>query len=170
MIENSGLTVSDFKVGMKVSFVNPQRSNTEENIHEVIATRDGYVQIMNDTERSQSWFPSRFVIVNETTPVETQPETFDYIQAMKHYILDQNVELEYEAIEVDSWITVNNDAYCMFPKDRKYRFKPKKVKQTFQFLIKSKGKYSVTKNKYEDEDQVKKGYSYPVEVIQKLEG
>ena len=170
MIENSGLTASDFKAGMKVSFVNPQRSNTKENIHEVIGTRDGYVQIMNNTERGQLWFPSRFVIVNEPTPVETQPETFDYLQAMKHYILDQDVELEYEAVEVDSWITVNNDTYCMFPKDRKYRFKPKKAKQTFQFLIKSKGKYSVTKNKYEDEDQVKKGYSYPVEVIQKLEG
>ena len=170
MIENSGLTVSDFKAGMKVSFVNSQRSNTKENIHEVIGTRDGYVQIMNNTERGQLWFPSRFVIVNEPTPVETQPETFDYLQAMKHYILDQDVELEYEAIDGEGWINAISTEYLVFQKDRKYRFKPKKVKQTFQFLIKSKGKYSVTKNKYEDEDQVKKGYTYPVEVIQKLEG
>ena len=170
MIENSGLTVSDFKAGMKVSFVNPQRSNTKENIHEVIGTLDGFVQIMNGTEGSQIWYPYRLVIVNEPIPVDTQPETFDYLQAMKHYILDQDVELQYDAIEHGSWITVNNETYCMFPKSRKYRFKPKKVKQTFHFLIKSKGKFSVTKNKYEDEDQVKKGYSYPVEVIQKLEG
>lgn len=170
MIENSGLTVSDIKVGMKVSFVNSKRSNTKENIHEVIETHDDCVKIMNNTAEGQFWFPYRFTIVNEPTPVETKPETFDYLQAMKHYILDQDVELQYEAIEFDSWITANDERYCMFPKDRKYRFKPKKVKQTFQFLIKSKGKYSVTKNKYEDEDQVKKGYTYPVEVIQKLEG
>lgn len=170
MIENSGLTASDFKAGMKVSFVNPQRSNTKENIHEVIGTHDGFVQIMNDTERSQSWYPSRFVIVNEPFPVETQPETFDYLQAMKHYILDQDVELEYEAIDGEGWINAISTEYLVFQKDRKYRFKPKKVKQTFQFLIKSKGKYSVTKNKYEDEDQVKKGYTYPIKVIQKLEG
>ena len=69
MIENSGLTVSDFKAGMKVSFVNPQRSNTKENIHEVIGTLDGFVQIMNNTESPQSWYPFRLVIVNEPTPV-----------------------------------------------------------------------------------------------------
>lgn len=99
-----------------------------------------------------------------------QMRPFDYLQAMKHCVLDQDIELEYESIEYNAWITVDDDKYCMFPKDRKYRFKPKKEVQTFQFLIKAKGKYSVTKNKYEDEDQVKKGYSYPVEVIQKLEG
>lgn len=170
MIENSGLTVSDFKAGMKVSFVNPQRSNTKENIHEVIGTLDGFVQIMNNTESPQSWYPFRLVIVNEPTPVETQPETFDYLQAMKHYILDQDVELEYEAIDGEGWINAISTEYLVFQKDRKYRFKPKKAKQTFQFLIKSKGKYSVTKNKYEDEDQVKKGYTYPIKVIQKLEG
>ena len=102
-------------------------------------------------------------------PYKHNQETFDYLQAMKHYILDQDVELEYEAIDGEGWINAISTEYLVFQKDRKYRFKPKKVKQTFQFLIKSKGKYSVTKNKYEDEDQVKKGYSYPVEVIQKLE-
>jgi len=169
MIENSGLTVSDFKAGMKVSFVNPQRSNTKENIHEVIGTLDGFVQIMNNTESPQSWYPFRLVIVNEPTPVETQPETFDYLQAMKHYILDQDVELERLA-EDGLWYPVNTFQYVFFQKDSSFRFKPVEVKQTFQFLIKSKGKYSVTKNKYEDEDQVKNGYTYPVEVIQKLEG
>lgn len=169
MIENSGLTVSDFKVGMKVSFVNPQRSDTKENIHEVIGTHDGCVKIMNNTERGQFWFPYRFTIINESTHADTQPETFDYLQAMKHYILDQNVELERLA-EDDMWYPVNTFQYVFFQKDSSFRFKPVEVKQTFQFLIKSKGKYSVTKNKYEDEDQVKNGYSYPVEVIQKLEG
>lgn len=161
MIENSGLTVSDFKVGMKVSFINPVYCKGVENTFTVLMTDSEYVYIDNNDSKEEGWFPSRFKIIEET---------FDYLQAMKHYILDQDVELEYEAIEVDSWITINNDTYCMFPKDRKYRFKPKKIKQTFQFLIKSKGKYSVTKNKYKDEDQVKKGYTYPVEVIQKLEG
>lgn len=169
MIENSGLTASDFKAGMKVSFVNPQRSNTKENIHEVIGTLDGFVQIMNDTESPQTWHPWRFKIADEPKTIKTD-ETFDYLQAMKHYILDQDVELEYEAIDGEGWINAISTEYLVFQKDRKYRFKPKKVKQTFQFLIKSKGKYSVTKNKYEDEDQVKKGYTYPVEVIQKLEG
>lgn len=165
MIENSGLTVSDFKVGMKVSFIDPTYNWKSENNHEVIKVQAPYVYIRRTDGSLSAYLPWRFKIITET-----QQETFDYIQAMKHYILDQGVELEYEAIEVDSWITVNNDTYYMFPKERNYRFKPKKVKQTFQFLIKSKGKYSVTKNKYEDEDQVKKGYTYPVEVIQKLEG
>lgn len=165
MIENSGLSFNDFKAGMKVSFVNPLRSNTSDNIHEVVDLHCGWVVIMNGTDYGQGWYPDRFVILDEST----NACTFDYLQAMKHCVLDQDIGLEYEGIEDNTWITVNNDKYCMFPKDRKYRFKPKKEVQTFQFLIKAKGKYSVTKNKYEDEDQVKKGYSYPVEVIQKLE-
>lgn len=165
MIEDSGLSFKDFKVGMKVSFVNPSRSNTSDNIHEVVGLRCGWVVIMNGTDCEQCWYPNRFVILDEST----NACTFDYLQAMKHYVLDQDIELEYESIEDNIWITVDADKYCMFPKDRKYRFKPKKEVQTFQFLIKAKGKYSVTKNKYEDEGQVKKEYSYPVEVIQKLE-
>ena len=165
MIEDSGLSLKDFKVGMEVSFVNPRRSNTSDNIHEVVGLRGDWVVIMNG-DAEQGWCPSRFVILNEST----NACAFDYVQAMTHCVLDQDIELEYEGIEDNTWITVNNDKYCMFPKDRKYRFKPKKEVQTFQFLIKSKGKYSVTKNKYEDEDHVKMGYSYPVEVIQKLEG
>ena len=162
----SELTIEDFKVGMKVSFIDTDFSMTPENIHEVVDLRCGWVVIMNGTDCEQCWYPNRFVILDEST----NACTFDYLQAMKHCVLDQDIELEYEGIEDNTWITVNNDKYCMFPKDRKYRFKPKKEVQTFQFLIKAKGKYSVTKNKYEDEDQVKKGYSYPVEVIQKLEG
>lgn len=164
----SELTIKDFKVGMKVSFIKTIFSRTPENIHVVVGvdTIQGYVQIHNGESPKQFWLPSRFKIVDEPEP----DETFDYLQAMKHCVLDQDIELEYEGVEDNTWITVNNDKYCMFPKDRKYRFKPKKEVQTFQFLIKAKGKYSVTKNKYEDEDQVKKGYSYPVEVIQKLEG
>ena len=164
----SKLTIKDFKVGMKVSFIDTEYSKTAENIHEVtgIDPIQENVQIHNGTFRKQMWMPCRFKIVDEPR----SDATFDYLQAMKHYVLDQDTELEYEGIEDNTWITVNNDKYCMFPKDRKYRFKPKKEVQTFQFLIKAKGKYSVTKNKYEDEDQVKKGYSYPVEVIQKLEG
>lgn len=158
------LTIKDFKIGMKVSFIDEEWSKAAENSYTVKSIDCNFVYIDNGEELDEGWIPRRFKIIAEAL------ETFDYLQAMKHYILDQDVELQYEAVEVDSWITVNNDTYCMFPKDRKYRFKPKKVKQTFQFLIKSKGKYSVTKNKYEDEDQVKKGYSYPVEVIQKLEG
>ena len=160
MIENSGLNVSDFKVGMKVSFINPVYCKGVENTFTVLMTDSEYVYIDNNDSKEEGWFPSRFKIIGET---------FDYLQAMKHYILDQDVELEYEAIDGEGWINAISTEYLVFQKDRKYRFKPKKVKQTFQFLIKSKGKYSVTKNKYEDEDQVKKGYSYPVEVIQKLE-
>lgn len=162
----SELTIKDFKVGMKVSFIDTDFSMTPENIHEVVDLRCGWVVIMNGTDRGQCWYPNRFVILDEST----NACTFDYLQAMKHYILDQDIELEYEGIEDNAWITVNTIKSCLFPKLRKYRFKPKKAVQTFQFLIKAKGKYSVTKNKYEDEDQVKKGYSYPVEVIQKLEG
>lgn len=164
----SGLTIKDFKVGMKVSFIDPVFSRTVENIHEVVGVDviQGYVQIHNGESRPTDRLPSRFKIVDEPK----SDETFDYLQAMKHYILDQSVELEYESSEYNTWITVNTVKSCLFPKLRKYRFKPKKAVQTFQFLIKAKGKYSVTKNKYEDEDQVKKGYSYPVEVIQKLEG
>ena len=159
------LTIKDLKVGMKVSFIDTNFSRTPENIHEVVDLRRGLVVIADGADHDYGWHPRRFVIVDEST----NACTFDYLQAMQHYALDQDIELEYEGIEDNTWITVNNDKYCMFPKDRKYRFKPKKEVQTFQFLIKAKGKYSVTKNKYEDEDQVKKGYSYPVEVIQKLE-
>lgn len=163
----SELTIKDFKVGMKVSFIDTDLSMTPENIHEVVGVDiiQHYVQIHNGKLNKEFWLPMRFKTVDEPK----SDVTFDYLQAMKHCVLDQDIELEYEGIEDNTWITVNNDKYCMFPKDRKYRFKPKKEVQTFQFLIKAKGKYSVTKNKYEDEDQVKKGYSYPVEVIQKLE-
>lgn len=163
----SGLTIKDFKVGMKVSFIDTNFSRTPENIHVVVGVDiiQHYVQIYNGESGGEFWLPSRFKIVDEPK----SDATFDYLQAMKHCVLDQDIELEYEGIEDNTWITVNNDKYCMFPKDHKYRFKPKKEVQTFQFLIKAKGKYSVTKNKYEDKDQVKKGYSYPVEVIQKLE-
>ena len=167
----SELTIEDFKVGMKVSFIDPYNSRTTENVHEVVGIdgEEEYVRITNGEYPDQGWYPWRFKIADEPKTIKTD-ETFDYLQAMKHCVLDQDIELEYEGIEDNTWITVNNDKYYMFPKDRKYRFKPKKEVQTFQFLIKSKGKYSVTKNKYEDEDQVKKGYTYPVEVIQKLEG
>lgn len=159
------LTVKDFKVGMKVSFIDEEWSKAAENSYTVKSISCDFVYIDNGDELDEGWFPWRFKIITES-----QPETFDYIQAMKHYILDQDVELEYEAIDGEGWINAISTEYLVFQKDRKYRFKPKKIKQTFQFLIKSKGKYSVTKNKYEDEDQVKKGYTYPVEVIQKLEG
>lgn len=50
-----------------------------------------------------------------------------------------------------------------------YRIKPVIAPEKFQFLIFAKGKYVVTSKKYEDEASVKLGYSYPIEVIQKLE-
>ena len=158
------LTVKDFKVGMKVSFIDEEWSKAAENSYTVKSISCDFVYIDNGDELDEGWFPWRFKIITES-----QPETFDYIQAMKHYILDQNVELERLA-EDGMWYPVNTFQYVFFQKDSSFRFKPVEVKQTFQFLIKSKGKYSVTKNKYEDEDQVKKGYTYPVEVIQKLEG
>lgn len=159
------LTIEDFKIGMKVSFIDPAYNWKSENNHEVIKVLTPYVYIRRTDGSLSAYLPWRFEIITET-----QPETFDYLQAMKHYILDQSAELEFESTTCGAWIAVSYDTYCMFSKEGKYRFKPKPVKQTFQFLIKSKGKYSVTKNKYEDEDQVKKGYTYPVEVIQKLEG
>lgn len=158
------LTVKDFKVGMKVSFIDEEWSKAAENSYTVKSISCDFVYIDNGDELDEGWFPWRFKIITES-----QPETFDYIQAMKHYILDQNVELERLA-EDGMWYPVNTFQYVFFQKDSSFRFKPVEVKQTFQFLIKSKGKYSVTKNKYEDEDQVKKDYTYPVEVIQKLEG
>ena len=158
------LTVKDFKVGMKVSFIDEEWSKAAENSYTIKSISCDFVYIDNGDELDEGWFPWRFKIITES-----QPETFDYIQAMKHYILDQNVELERLA-EDGMWYPVNTFQYVFFQKDSSFRFKPVEVKQTFQFLIKSKGKYSVTKNKYEDEDQVKKDYTYPVEVIQKLEG
>ena len=158
------LTVKDFKVGMKVSFIDEEWSKAAENSYTVKSISCDFVYIDNGDELDEGWFPWRFKIITES-----QPETFDYIQAMKHYILDQDVELERLA-EDGLWYPVNTFQYVFFQKDSSFRFKPVEVKQTFQFLIKSKGKYSVTKNKYEDEDQVKNGYTYPVEVIQKLEG
>ena len=157
------LTVKDFKVGMKVSFIDDEWSKAAENSYTIKSIDCDFVYIDNGWELNEGWYPYRFKII-----AETQPETFDYLQAMKHYILDQDVELERLA-EDGMWYPVNTFQYVFFQKDSSFRFKPVEVKQTFQFLIKSKGKYSVTKNKYEDEDQVKKGYSYPVEVIQKLE-
>lgn len=158
------LTIKDFKVGMKVSFIDNVWSKAAENSYTVKSIDCDFVYIDNGEELDEGWFPWRFKII-----AETQLETFDYLQAMKHYILDQDVELERLA-EDGMWYPVNTFQYVFFQKDSSFRFKPVEVKQTFQFLIKSKGKYSVTKNKYEDEDQVKKGYTYPVEVIQKLEG
>ena len=159
------LTIKDFKIGMKVSFIDAEWSKAAENSYTVKSIDCDFVYIDNGEELiNQGWFPWRFNII-----AEAQPATFDYLQAMKHYILDQDVELERLA-EDGLWYPVNTFQYVFFQKDSSFRFKPVEVKQTFQFLIKSKGKYSVTKNKYEDEDQVKKGYTYPIKVIQKLEG
>ena len=85
------LTIKDFKVGMKVSFIDTNFSRTPENIHVVVGvdTILQYVQIQNGESPKQFWMPWRFKIVDEPK----SDATFDYLQAMKHYILDQDTQL-----------------------------------------------------------------------------
>lgn len=67
------------------------------------------------------------------------------------------------------WVDLDTSGNFSFFETFEYRIKPVVEPEKFQFLIFAKGKYVVTSKKYEDEASVKLGYSYPIEVIQKLE-
>lgn len=71
------LTIKDFKVGMKVSFIDTNFSRTPENIHVVVGVDIilHSVQIHNGESNKQFWYPWRFKIADEPKTIKTD-ETF----------------------------------------------------------------------------------------------
>ena len=159
--------MTQFKVGDKVRYKESEKKNASGNCHKadtiytVKSAKNGCVFFKGEDNHCMT---HRLELAHET-----QQETFDYKQALK--ILAENPDsiLEYSNFK-DIWYPVLGGIVLAIYKnpDLLYRIKPS-PKPTFHWLIKSKGKFAVTSGKYSCEEDVKMGYSYPVEVIQKLE-
>ena len=159
--------MTQFKVGDKVRYKESEKKNASGNCHKadtiytVKSAKNGRVFFKGEVNFCLSY---RL----ELAP-ETQQETFDYKQALKILAGNPDSILEYSNFK-DIWYPVLGGIVLAIYKnpDLLYRIKPS-PKPTFHWLIKSKGKFAVTSGKYASEEDVKAGYSYPVEVIQKLE-
>ena len=160
--------MTQFKVGDKVRYKESEKKNASGNCHKadtiytVKSVKNGCVFFKGEDNRCLSY---RL----ELAP-ETQQETFDYKQALKILAGNPGIELELAVESVNLWTPVDAGGilYINTRTDAIYRIKPA-AKPTYHWLIKSKGKFAVTSGKYASEEDVKAGYSYPVEVIQKLE-
>lgn len=160
--------MSKFKVGDKVRYKKSEKISCDNNGHlinaiytiDFIDTSDGFVYFNHMS--NDGVYPHRLELA------EPKEETFDYKQALK--ILAENPDsiLEYSNFK-DIWYPAPGGIVLAIYKNPNvvYRIAPI-PKPTFHWLIKSKGKFAVTSGKYASEEDVKTGYSYPVEVIQKL--
>ena len=159
--------MTQFKVGDKVRYKESEKKNASGNCHKadtiytVKSAKNGRVFFKGEVNFCLSY---RL----ELAP-ETQQETFDYKQALKILAGNPDSILEYSNFK-DIWYPVLGGIVLAIYKNPGllYRIKPSS-KPTYHWLIKSKGKFAVTSGKYASEEDVKAGYSYPVEVIQKLE-
>ena len=159
--------MSEFKVGDKVRYKESEKGSAAVNGHKadtiytVKSAKNGCVFFKGEDNHCM-------IHRLELAP-ETQQETFDYKQALKFLAENPDSILEYSNFK-DIWYPVLGGIVLAIYKnpDLLYRIKPS-PKPTFHWLIKSKGKFAVTSGKYSCEEDVKAGYSYPVEVIQKLE-
>lgn len=159
--------MTQFKVGDKVRYKESEKKNASGNCHKadtiytVKSVKNGCVFFKGEANHCM-------IHRLELAP-ETQQETFDYKQALKILAGNPDSILEYSNFK-DIWYPVLGGIVLAIYKnpDLLYRIKPS-PKPTFHWLIKSKGKFAVTSGKYASEEDVKAGYSYPVEVIQKLE-
>lgn len=160
--------ITKFKVGDKVRYKESEKRNAEYNGHDFneiyTVSRLGSGSVVFFVESpDQGCYKHRLELVNETQ------ETFDYKQALK--ILAENPETILESsTNGSSWLLSEKyDVISIYKHSNVvYRVKPS-PKPTYHWLIKSKGKFTVTTKKYASEEDVKAGYSYPVKVIQKLE-
>ena len=160
--------MSEFKVGDKVRYKESEKKNASANNHDpsevytVASIDDG--DIVYFLEDHEGCFIHRLELA------EPKEQTLDYKQALKILAKNPEIELELAVESVNLWTPVDAGGilYINTRTDIIYRIKPS-PKPTFHWLIKSKGKFAVTSGKYSSEEDVKAGYSYPVEVIQKLE-
>lgn len=169
--------MSEFKVGDKVRYKESEKAACINNEHEFgkeyiirrICESDGFVWFENTQD---GCFDYRLELVPET-----QAETFDYKQALKILAENPNLPLQRTSDNGQSWFDIHTyDAdgikvygvHISFNEHHKYRLKVI-PKPTFHWLIKSKGKFAVTSQKYTCKEDVEAAYSYPVKVIQKLE-
>lgn len=159
--------MSKFKVGDKVRYKESDRIQCETNGHNF-----NEIYTISAIERSNNfiWFeqgPGTYAFRLELVENQKKDEqTFDYKQALK--ILAENPETKIQMLSADKWINTKGFGYLTIHtgEDTLYRVTPV---DKFHWLIKSKGKFAVTSGKYATEEDVKAGYSYPVQVIQKLE-
>lgn len=161
--------MNKFKVGDRVRYKESEKKNAKYNTHDA-----NTVYTVRCAEPTGAvWFVGSESFCSdhrlELAP-ETQQETFDYKQALKILAENPEIELELAVESVNLWTPAyaGGILYINTRTDIIYRIKPA-AKPTFHWLIKSKGKFAVTSGKYSSEEDVKTGYSYPVEVIQKLE-
>ena len=159
--------MTQFKVGDKVRYKELEKRNAGYNGHDFskiyTVERLGSATMVFFVES-----PDQGAYSHRLELAEPTEQTFDYKQALK--ILAENPDsiVEYSNFK-DIWYPVLDGIVLAIYKnpDLLYRIKPS-PKPTFHWLIKSKGKFAVTSGKYSSEEDVKTGYSYPVEVIQKL--
>lgn len=158
--------ITKFKVGDKVRYKESEKKNAGYNGHDFneiyTVSRIGSDTMVFFVESpDQGSYKHRLELVNETQ------ETFDYNQALK--ILAENPETNIQMLSASTWINTKGFGSITIytGQNSLYRITPNKP--TFHWLIKSKGKFAVTSQKYASEEDLKAGYSYPVKVIQKLE-
>lgn len=159
--------MTQFKVGDKVRYKESEKKNASGNCHKadtiytVKSVKNGCVFFKGE--------PNHCMIHRLELAPETQEETFDYKQALKILAENPETELQYKDKGNDFWspTKVGNVLYLNTTQNVVFQIKPS-PKPTYHWLIKSKGKFAVTSGKYSCGEDVKAGYSYPVEVIQKL--
>ena len=159
--------MTQFKVGDKVRYKESEKGSAAVNGHKadtiytVKSAKNGCVFFKGEDNHCM-------IHRLELAPA-TQQETFDYKQALKILAENPEIELQMAPSPVKLWTPARAGGilYINTRPDVIYRIKPA-VKPTYHWLIKSKGKFAVTSGKYSCEEDVKMGYSYPVEVIQKL--
>lgn len=168
--------ITKFKVGDKVRYKESEKKNAKYNGHDP----NEIYTVKNVDPVGCVWFVGEDYFCSdhrlELAP-GFQEETFDYKQALKILAENPDLPLQRTSDNGQSWFDIHTyDAdgikvygvHISFNEHHKYRLKVI-PKPTFHWLIKSKGKFAVTSQKYTSEEDVKAGYSYPVEVIQKLE-
>ena len=161
--------MTQFKVGDKVRYKESEKRNAGYNGHDFskiyTVERLGSATVVFFVES-----PDQGAYSHRLELAEPTEQTFDYKQALKILAENPGIELELAVESVNLWTPVDAGGilYINTRTDVIYRIKPA-AKPTYHWLIKSKGKFAVTSGKYASEEDVKAGYSYPVEVIQKLE-
>lgn len=159
--------MSSFKIGDKVRYNEANKRYAKYNQHDA----NTVYTVRDITPVGEVWFVGSecFCIAYRLELAPEQEETFDYKQALKILAENPEIEVQYQTAHYPNYWgnTVKGDSLILNRGDT-FRIKPV-IKPTFHWLIKSKGKFSVTQGKYATEEDVKAGYSYPAKVIQKLE-
>lgn len=157
-----------FKAGDKVRYKESEKRNANGNGHSADA-----IYTIKSYKNGCVYFKGHdnHCMLHRLELVEPQEETFDYKQALK--ILAENPETNIQMLSAgrlsDCWIDIKGFGSITINTSQNSLYRITPNKPTFHWLIKSKGKFAVTSQKYTSEEDVKAGYSYPVKVIQNLE-